>query len=181
MRLGTRCPSTMMLTRPRYGDIMLGLTSVIKSATTLLGCTIGDSGRQFVITARTNVLRRVRGGYPRGAFVPTPPGSDAYKYGRYGFVQLGALRGLCGYLGCRFPRMAISPRITERTMGPVGQVLRVSTGLNLWANYRWWIGFPIGVRYVCRVGRSCCACVWECGAVFYCWRSQLGCLLVVDV
>lgn len=80
---------------------MTGLTSGVKSATKLLGCTVTDSGGSFVMTARDNVLCRVQGGYSRGGFVPTPPRSDAYTYGRYGFVHLGALRGLCGALGCR--------------------------------------------------------------------------------
>lgn len=132
IRLGTRRPRTLMLTRPRYGGAILGLTSIMNSATTLLGCTIGRPRGACVMTARSNVLRRVRGGYPRAAFVPTPPGSDAYKYGRYDFVQLGALRGLCRYLGGRSPRVAISPRMTRGTIGPVRQVLRVSTGLKLW-------------------------------------------------
>lgn len=102
----------------------------MKSATTVLSCYNHDNTSRFVIIARSNVLTRVGGHCPNGAFVPTPPSSRAYKYGGYGCVGVIALRGVYAYLRGRSPRVILSRRIQHETRHSVLGVVGVG-----WRSY----------------------------------------------
>ncbi len=123
--LRERYPDAKLIAHPECEEPILRLAAFVGSTTALLGYTIRDDARQYIVATESGIVHQMRKASPHKEFIEGPP-EGACACNECPFMRLNTMEKV--YLALRdlAPRIEMDATLRERAWVPIDRMLALS-------------------------------------------------------